>query len=291
MRGLILVTVIVASIFASVGKAAAASDESKLAREDYSLVVASPEDDPLFKKFLSKLPTVTLGTQPARTFYVLEGDLLLTEQQVRASIRNYADAPRPVLPSGELKVMFANGRPVFWPRGQRRLTYAVNKKSFRSQAEYDLVVKNLAQAAGAWSDACQECGLQYIYQSELDDDPAAGQVVFAVSFKADETQFIAASFFPNDPIDRRTLVIAPSYFTTQVDKVGILRHELGHVIGYRHEHIEGIPGCYMEDNNWKPLTPYDRLSVMHYFCGGGGTLELQLSASDKAGHRQLYGAP
>jgi len=56
------------------------------------------------------------------------------------------------------------------------------------------------------------------------------------------------------------------------------------------EHIAGIPGCGVEDNNWKPLTPYDKSSVMHYFCGGAGSMTLALSPTDVAGHRGLYGA-
>jgi hypothetical protein len=262
---------------------------SGLSKADYERIVESPDDEALFQQFLKKLPTITLGTQPQRTYYILEGDLLLTEQQVHASIRNYSDAPRPALSSGELKVMMAGGKPVFWARDQRRLTYAVSRATFRSKAEYDLVVGNMKSAAKAWSDVCADCQLQYIHKEELDANPSSGHVTFIVTFSPNQTRFVAASFFPNDPLDRRILIIAPSYFTTKVDKVGILRHELGHINGYRHEHIAGIPGCSSEDGNWKPLTDYDRLSVMHYFCGGGGTLDLLLSDSDKRGHRQLYG--
>ena len=51
--------------------------------------------------------------------------------------------------------------------------------------------------------------------------------------------------------------VDPIFFNSQYDPVGVFRHELGHVLGYRHEHIRGIPGCGFEDSRWQPLTPYD----------------------------------
>lgn len=72
------------------------------------------------------------------------------------------------------------------------------------------------------------------------------------------------------------------------DKTGVLRHELGHVLGYRHEHIGNVPGCNTEGVSWERLTPYTPNSVMHYFCGGAGSFDLSLRDLDKAGHRCLY---
>jgi hypothetical protein len=260
-----------------------------LTKADYDKVVSNPNDDTVFEAFLRKLPSVTLGTETRHTYYILEGDLLLTRQQVRSSIQTYAEGPRPPMPSGELKVMVENGAPVFWPPENRSLTYAIDRRSFASQADYDTIVTNMSAAAAAWVNICpNECRLRMDHRAEFDDDPKLGVVTFIVTYSPNETRFIAVSFFPNDPIYKRYLIIAPSYFTTPFDKVGVLRHEIGHILGYRHEHILGVPGCYWEDNNWKALTSYDRRSVMHYFCGGGGMLELELSDTDKTGHKALY---
>ena len=47
--------------------------------------------------------------------------------------------------------------------------------------------------------------------------------------------------------------------------------------------------CF-EDDNFKPLTDYDRFSVMHYpQCNGGGDWSLMLTGLDKAGAACLYG--
>ncbi len=52
--------------------------------------------------------------------------------------------------------------------------------------------------------------------------------------------FFASSFFPHDPRSARELLIDDTAFTTTSggrDLQGILRHETGHTLGFRHEHI------------------------------------------------------
>ena len=43
------------------------------------------------------------------------------------------------------------------------------------------------------------------------------------------------------------------------------------------------------DNNWRPLTPYDSASIMHYPQCNGTSNDLSMTASDIAGVRALYG--
>jgi hypothetical protein len=126
-------------------------------------------------------------------------------------------------------------------------------------------------------------------------DPAANaaSATFRVQYQPEDVPYIAAAFFPHDPLYRRIVYIARDFYDPGMGftQAGVLRHELGHVLGYRHEHIVGIPGCRLEGSQWKELTPYDPKSVMHYFCGGGGTSEMKLSGSDIAGHTKLYSLP
>ena len=109
-------------------------------------------------------------------------------------------------------------------------------------------------------------------------------------------RFIAAAFFPNDPPARRRVLIDPSFFDPdlQFDPVGGLRHELGHVLGFRHEHIRSgaPPACPQEDTfDTVDLTQYDPQSVMHYFCGGVGSPDLAITEVDRKGAQRVYGLP
>jgi serine protease len=77
--------------------------------------------------------------------------------------------------------------------------------------------------------------------------------------------------------------------TGKLSLQGILRHELGHTLGFRHEHTRPDSGACFEDNNWRPLTSYDAFSVMHYpQCNGQGDWALTLTAIDNSGAACVY---
>lgn len=224
--------------------------------------------------------------------FVLEGDLLMTEQQVRAYVAGKSQSQAPTIQSGELLVNIHNGRQDFYQNpAQRNLTYAVDRNSFPNSSQYQTVVSNMRLAGRKWQNACMNCRLRFTYLSQHDGSPSHENVNFIVRFRNVNGAYIAAAFFPHDGPTRRFINIDGSYFSTTFDKVGVLRHELGHTLGYRHEHIQDVPGCFREDDNWRPLTPYDPKSVMHYFCGGAGSLTLDITALDRAGHRRLYRIP
>lgn len=260
-------------------------DIAKLSKADYDRAIADPENDDTFRQLLDKLPKITAGEPPGRTYYVLEGDLLLTKSQIRDTFRRYRNEPRPVAPTGELKAMAQNGNLVFWPVGHRHLTYVIDSLSF-TPSERETIAANLRAAARSWEDACADCDLRFTEVAVGGSEPT-----FRVVKTSDLGGLVALSFFPNDPTDMRLLRIAPVYFQLgpgNFNPVGVLRHELGHVLGYRHEQIDNVPGCVNEDGNWRTLTVYDPKSVMHYFCGGAGTKALDLTTCDQMGHREFY---
>ena len=199
--------------------------------------------------------------------------------------------------SAELTAATQGGEVVRWPEGMV-LSWCVLRATFGgpdAQAHYEQVVQGMQQATAEWEDAC---GVRFAYRPELDGSDVLRPegVLFPVRELDAGGAFIASAFFPNDPEAQRRVLIDPSFFspTLSFDPVGVLRHELGHVLGFRHEHIRSgaPPDCPGEEiGEALTLTDYDPSSVMHYFCGGVGDPTLQITGVDRVGAQAVYGPP
>jgi hypothetical protein len=172
------------------------------------------------------------------------------------------------------------------------LTYCVLENTFPRTDWYEEAVRNMEEATSDWINTC---GVAFEYRDDLDgSDTLRPDVVFPVRHISAGGAFIAAAFFPNDPVKRWRLLIDPSYFSTTFDHVGVLRHELGHVLGFRHEHIRSLAPAICPDEDLTgtfDLTSYDPQSVMHYFCGDVGSRQLAISDIDRVGSQRVYGPP
>lgn len=278
------------------------TDETNLAQED------------TFSRLKRTLKTVVIEEEDGtkEEFYRVEGDMLLDEDQLMAYAlqQDAADKEkalkkeRAALGAGDIgpqmgrsslvAVTSAQGKFVRWKPGMA-LSYCVLKNTFTTEADYNLVVGNVKAATLGWESVC---GIKFEYKPQLDNGTSTKPegVLFPVRQIDAGGQFIAAAFFPTDPKNRRRLLIDPSYFDPGLgfDKVGVLRHELGHVLGWRHEHIrsEAPAICPDEDvANTVNLTDYDPQSVMHYFCGNVGSRDLAITDVDKIGSQKVYGLP
>jgi serine protease len=104
--------------------------------------------------------------------------------------------------------------------------------------------------------------------------------------------YLARAFFPsNNRASREVLIDTSSFGNTGWPLSHIIGHELGHTLGFRHEHTRPEAATCFEDNNWRPLTPYDSSSIMHYPQCNGASSDLNWTTKDAQGASALYGAP
>jgi hypothetical protein len=278
---------------------------------------ASPElreavnNSSMFDRLRNTLKKVTVDGQE---LFVTEGDTLLDEDQLgvyalqreatvaaraagqASSVAGLGIAPVELgVPQG-LTGMTQNGKIVRWsPEIARGLSYRIVRETFTEIAQYQAVVDGMEAATQAWEAVC---GVNFEHRADLDNVPGVGSAgaLFTVRFLDAGGAFIAAAFFPNDPVSRRRIVIDPSFFNPDLlfNSIGVLRHELGHVLGCRHEHIRsGAPAVCPDEPDFGvfPLTEYDPKSVMHYFCGNRGSQELAITELDVRGIQRIYGPP
>jgi hypothetical protein len=210
-----------------------------------------------------------------KTYYFVEGDRRLDEAQLSSYARDlvnqflrFQETKVSGLPTsgpapGPLMLHVVNGQIMSWNPGST-LTYCVLKETFGGDAEYREVVANVDRATKEWA---ATCNIKFKHDAGKDNstpgnEPPAG-VTFTVR-KVDESGGpIASAFFPGDPRSDRHLLLFPDYFGPGLsfDKVGVIRHEMGHVLGFRHEHIRSeAPAVCRGEPVFEaiPATKYDR---------------------------------
>ena len=180
-----------------------------------------------------------------------------------------------------------NGRDDVWNSNTaKNLTYCIKVDGY-----YSRTVQAMNAAAGAWESAAGG-GINFVHDTSQDGNCTNknNNVVFNVR-TIRTRQYLARAFFPSYARRSREIIIATDSFgnINPWTLEGVLRHELGHTLGLRHEHTRPESGACFENNSWRALTAYDSDSVMHYpQCNGTNNGDLVLTNADKAGISALY---
>ncbi len=223
--------------------------------------------------------------EPRTGRYIVDGDMpIATREELRKFYEKHVRG-------GALIIHQEDMVDERWSDAQKlKLTYCV---STDFGPHYDLVVGAMAAAAADWESAA---GINFRHLPSEDGACGANNpnVIFDVSPMSDGP-YLALAFYPSDPREWRNILVHSSSFQDlwPYTLTGIMRHELGHALGFRHEHthLEADPeaDCF-ENFSWRALTPYDSASVMHYpQCKGSNRGDLVLTAYDQQGVASVYG--
>jgi Dual-action HEIGH metallo-peptidase len=234
-----------------------------------------------------------------KTLYIVEGDLPLTRDQLRDYYQQLVkeakdDKAHYGTVESQLAVNRVGAADDLWSPALRfNLRYCVTNDFGALKAR---AVQEMAAATAAW-ERVADINFDYIPAQDGACTNANTNVTFVVR---PWTGGGACAFFPSGGgCVPRTVVIDYTDFDTNpqwrtlapnMTTGGVLIHELGHSLGFRHEHIRFPNGC-LEDTNWRGVTTYDPSSTMHYpWCPGGVTAStLQLTSRDGEGAASLYG--
>ncbi|HWO26887.1 MAG TPA: discoidin domain-containing protein [Kofleriaceae bacterium] len=240
-----------------------------------------------------------------QVIYIVEWDLGVTEEELRERYDAYVariergdehgDDGLAEAEQASIVHQTPAGADDIWPNNQQlNLTYCVSDTF--GLANKGRAVSEMALATAAWEGVAR-VHFTYLSAHDANCNNTNPNVVFSVVPRAAAG---ACAFFPSASggcgpdrtlginfldLDTNFGVTAPNMKT-----VGVFRHELGHILGLRHEHVRPVGSTCSEVDPWRELTPYDQGSVMHYpWCNGVRTSDLTISPRDALGASLLYG--
>lgn len=215
--------------------------------------------------------------------WIVNGDEPLLDDQ---ALRDFYDE---VFNDGALIVNRVNGQDDRWTAAQvGSLTYCVSDKFGGSKAA---IVQAMAAGAAMWEQASGAVDFVYVPAQDASCNVRNNNVVFSVEPTKDPSIY-ARAFFPSYPKRSRNVLVNAPFTLDPNDSYtaeNILGHELGHTLGFRHEHTRPEAGTCFENTSWRALTPYDSNSIMHYPSCNGGNNAMTFSSTDGSGCRALYG--
>lgn len=219
--------------------------------------------------------------------YIVNGDEPLKNTRQLRKFYNAMVAQQET-PENGLVVNTVNGEDDAWSAGEvGALSYCVSDDFGADQAA---IADAMEAGAGLWEGASSAIDFVHVASEDSDCTTSNSAVTFSVE-PVNTSQYIARAFFPSSSKSVRNVLIDDSIWASGTwEPSDILAHELGHALGFRHEHTRPEAGTCFEDDNWRPLTPYDGASIMHYPQCNGASADLEFSDYDVVGVQELYGS-
>ena len=229
------------------------------------------------------------GVETHTGAYVLDWDMVLHGED---ALYDYWQQSR----QGALSIHRQGGQDVKWSAQQAvNLTYCIGN-SFTPQQRQLIVAAMTAATEGGW-EKFANVDFKHVPGEDANCNAQNNNVVFDVN-RVQNQPYLARAFFPNDPRQVRNVLFDTTAFGGNlgngVTLTNVMIHELGHVLGFRHEHIRADQGRAVEcpeDNNYRGVTAYDQQSTMHYPQCGSPNNTLALSPLDQQGVALVYGPP
>jgi hypothetical protein len=202
----------------------------------------------------------------------------------RARAEECATEPHPL--SRAVAHVNGSGEKDLWSQEQaKKLSFCLSPV-FRQN--YEKIESALRFAAAQWM---SYGNIDFRLEDDISCDNKVRKVLFRVVPTARQAKWRARAFFPSSEAVKRKIEINRRFANSPQPELNrLMLHELGHVLGLRHEHIRDEAGgeC-REKMEFQTITDYDPLSIMHYArCGKEGRKNYVLSELDKQGIAILY---